>query len=82
MARIVPIVIIILIELKVKSIKNFFLGEEFAVKNRYNLCNLVLFSLQSLNYIICLIICCCSSKLLKKSFMNRILANKVKDINP
>ena len=79
LARIIPFCIIILIESFDENIENFLLGVNFAVGNnakKYNLCNLVLFGLQSLNYIICFIVCLVSSKLLKKGFKNRILATR------
>ena len=78
LSRIAPSCIIISIKSIDKDIHSFLLGKEFAVHNNkskpYNFCNLVLFGLQSLNYIICLILCLCCSKLLKRSFMNRVFS--------
>ena len=78
LSRIAPSCIIILIKSIDKDIHSFLLGKKFAEHNNkskpYNFCNLVLFGLQSLNYIICFILCLCCSKLLKRSFMNRVFS--------
>ena len=82
LSRISPSGIIILIKLYIeRGIDNFIFGKQFVnASGSCNICNLALFGFQSLNYIFCFILCCCSSKLLKRSFMNRVLASKIKDI--
>ena len=81
LTRIFPSCIIILIKSFDQNIHNFLLGKQFVddyeVSRPYNLLNLILFGLQSLNYIINFILLLSCPKLLKRSFMNRILANKI-----
>ena len=83
LTRIVPSVIITIITFKDDIITDLILSSHFADYNDkdkpFNLFNLTLFSFQTFNYFICFIVCLCSSKLLKRGFMNRILAEKTKD---